>query len=85
MKIKNKIENNNSEYKLEGEGDYLISKNIFNEIKQPKLNSESKLDQPFHKTLTQRKSDLKKIFGSTGIEYKIDLLKYIQRNNRHLN
>ena len=85
MKIKNKIENNNSEYKLEGEGDYLISKNIFHEIKQPKLNSESKLDQPFHKTLTQRKSDLKKIFGSTGIEYKVDILKYVQKNNRHLN
>ena len=81
----NKKETNNSEYKLEGEGDYLISKNIFHEIKQPKLNSESRLEQPFHKTLTQRKSDLKKIFGSTGIEYKIDLLKYIQRNNRHLN
>ena len=85
MNIKNKIENNNSEYKLEGDEEYLISKNIFKEIKQPKLNIESRLDQPFHTTLTQRKSDLKKLFGSTGIEYKIDILKYIQKHNRHLN
>ena len=85
MNIKNKLENNNSEYKLEGDEEYLISKNIFKEIKQPKLNIESRLDQPFHTTLTQRKSDLKKLFGSTGIEYKIDILKYIQKHNRHLN
>ena len=85
MNIKNKLENNNSEYKLEGDEEYLRSKNIFKEIKQPKLNIESRLDQPFHTTLTQRKSDLKKLFGSTGIEYKIDILKYIQKHNRHLN
>ena len=85
MNIKNKLEKNNSEYKLEGDEEYLISKNIFKEIKQPKLNIESRLDQPFHTTLTQRKSDLKKLFGSTGIEYKIDILKYIQKHNRHLN
>ena len=70
--------------KLRFEGKLLEMQNIFKNINQPKLcNQDSINDRPFHSNINDRKKDLKKIYGNTGIEYKHDYYKLLHNNNKN--
>ena len=69
---------------LKLEGEFLVKKDVFKELTQPKLFfQDSNHERPFHFNIRQRRSYLKKIYGNTGIEIKKDIMDYFKKHNNN--